>query len=355
MSPKPTSTTKRSENMNDLEILKHAQEYVTKLSKGIDPLTDKSAAESDLIRNPKIQQCLEYVAGVLKRDIALWEGSISAQSRGKGAFGITDEEKQALFSVEGTVYLKDIADLVNSVAAKKGCYKFQPKWINNYLLSIGMLKEENGRKIPTEDGKALGIIPQEKYSERIGTYYVNTFSSSAQQFILDNIDAVIAFASSNSNDSSEQPKSQGKTRSFTNLAYPPGQSVEQFCTYNSDKCIIMSAGSCIIESEAGAYSAALLFNGRAKFISKEGVKTRSANYCILQGLLDAARMLKKPTEVVLLTSTPLGFNSKSSPNKALIDEVLNELAARECTVYIASCNGRGEELVNLINAYRING
>lgn len=191
------------------------------------------------------------------------------------------------------MYLKDIADLVNDVAAKKGCYKFQPKWINDFLLSIGMLKEEYGRKIPTEDGKALGIIPQEKYSERIGTYYVNTFSSSAQQFILDNIDAVIAFASSNSNASSEQSKSQGKTR--------------------------------------------------------------SANYCILQGLLDAARMLKKPTKVILLASTPLGFNSKGSPNKALCDEVLSELAERECTVYIASCNGRGEDLVNLINAYRING
>ena len=117
----------------------------------------------------------------------------------------------------------------------------------------------------------------------------------------------------------------------------------------------MSVGSCIIESEAGAYSAALMFNGRAKFISKKGIKTRSANYCILQGLLDAARMLKKPTEVVLLTSTPLGFSSKSSPNKALCNEVLCELSQRGCTVYVACCNGRGEELVNLINAYRING
>ena len=253
------------------------------------------------------------------------------------------------------MYLKDIADLVNDVAAKKGCYKFQPKWINDFLLSIGMLKEEYGRKIPTEDGKALGIIPQEKYSERIGTYYVNTFSSSAQQFILDNIDAVIAFASSNSNASSEQSKSQGKTRSFTNLAYPLGQSVEQFCADNSDKCIIMSAGSCIIESEAGAYSAALVFNGRAKFISKNSIKTRSANYCILQGLLDAARMLKKPTEVVLLTSTPLGFNIRNSPNNEICNEILKELLQRGCTVYIATCKGRGEELVNLINAYRVNG
>lgn len=316
---------------------------------------DEPAAECDLVRSPKIQQCLSYVSGVLESDIAAREGSLSARSHGKGAFDITDEEKQALYSVESSVHLKDIADLVNSVAGKKGCYKFQPKWINDYLLSIGMLKEENGRKIPTEDGKALGIIPQEKYSKRIGTYYVNTFSPLAQQFILDNIDAVIAFASSGGNASSKLLNPQEKTRAFTNLAYPQGQSLEQFCVENSDKCIIMSAGSCIIESEAGAYSAALVFNGRAKFISKKGIKTRSANYCFLQGLLDAARMLKKPTEVVLLASTPLGFNSKGSPNKALCDEVLSELEARECTVYIASCNGRGEELVNLINAYRING
>ena len=354
MSQKHILTTTRSDIMTDLEILKHAQEYITKLSQGINPLTDEPAADGDLIRSPKIQQCLAYVAGVLESDIAAWEGSLSARSCGKGAFGITDEEKQALFSVESTVYLKDIADLVNSVAAKKGCYKFQPKLINDYLLSIGVLKEEYGRKIPTEEGKALGIIPQEKYSERIGTYYVNTFSPSVQQFILDNIDAVIAFASSDGN-ASEQSKAREKIRAFTNLAFPMGQSVEQFCADNSDKCIIMSAGSCIIESEAGAYSAALVFNGRAKFISRKGIKTRSANYCILQGLLDAARMLKKPTEVVLLTSTPLGFNIRNSPNKEICNEILNELSQRGCTVYIATCKGRGEELVNLINAYRVNG
>ena len=56
MSQKHILTTTRSDIMTDLEILKHAQEYITKLSQGINPLTEKSAAESDLIRNPKIQQ-----------------------------------------------------------------------------------------------------------------------------------------------------------------------------------------------------------------------------------------------------------------------------------------------------------
>lgn len=340
--------------MIDLEILKHAQEYITKLSQGINPLTDKPAAESDLVRSPKIQQCLAYVAGVLERDIEAVEEPASAQIGDSGASGIINDERKARSSSEHDVYLKDIADLINSVAAEQGCNKFQLKWINDYLLNIGMLMPENGQLIPTDEGKALGIIPQKIVSEHLGVYYVNTFSPSAQQFILDNIDAVIVFASSCGN-TTEQPKSRGKDRSFTNLAYPLGQSVEQFCADNSDKCIIMSAGSCIIESEAGAYSAALVYNGRAKFISKKGIKTRSANYCILQGLLDGVRMLKKPTEVILLSSGPLGFNSKGSPNKALCDEILSELAARECTVYIASCNGRGEELVNVINAYRING
>ncbi|MGN1422238.1 MAG: hypothetical protein ACI4XA_02590 [Oscillospiraceae bacterium] len=32
--------------MTDLEILKHAQEYIAKLSQGINPLTDELAAEN---------------------------------------------------------------------------------------------------------------------------------------------------------------------------------------------------------------------------------------------------------------------------------------------------------------------
>lgn len=181
--------------MTDIDILKHAQEYIQKLSQGIDPLTDEPAAENDIIRQPRIQNCLAYVAVYLKNGISEDKGPEAKRSH-RGAFYITEEEKSALFSVESRVYLKDMADLINSVAAKEGCYKFQPKWLNDYLLSIGMLQIKNGYKVPTEEGLKIGITPIRKVSEKIGEYYVNTFSTEAQQFIMDNIDAVIASANS---------------------------------------------------------------------------------------------------------------------------------------------------------------
>lgn len=141
---------------------------------------------------------------------------------------------------------------------------------------------------------------------------------------------------------------------FFNLVYTQGKSVKQFCEDHSDMCVIMPVGSCIIASESGSYSAVLTFGGKSKYISKSKIKTRSANYCILQGMLDAVKFLKRPTEVVLLASAPLGFNTRHSPNKALCNQILDKLSEKGCSVYVTSCDGRGDELVNVINSYRIN-
>ena len=334
--------------MTDIDILKRAQEYIQKLSQGINPLTDEPTAESDVTRQPRIQNCLAYLAQYLS--VRVTKEEHMCEPVRKGGFSITEEEKAALFSVDGTVYLKDMVDHINSVAAKKGCYKFQPKWLNDYLLNIGMLKIQDGHKIPTEEGVKLGITPIKRVSEKIGVYYVNTFSAEAQQFIMDNIDAVVAFA--NSENIPEANLTGGDGR-FSNIVYPTGKSVEQFCQEHSDMCIIMSVGSCVIAKETGSYSSVLVYGGKSKFITKRKIKTRSANYCILQGMLDAVKLLKKSTDVLLLTSTPLGFNTKNSPNKSTCNEIMDELSAKGCSVYVVSCNGRGDELVNVVNSYRI--
>lgn len=57
--------------------------------------------------------------------------------------------------------------------------------------------------------------------------------------------------------------------------------------------------------------------------------------------------------MILLASTPLGFNTMNSLNEEICKEVLDELAAKGCTVYVTSCDGRGDELANVINSYRI--
>ena len=37
--------------MTELEILQHAKDYLDKLAKGIDPLTDREVPENDIINN----------------------------------------------------------------------------------------------------------------------------------------------------------------------------------------------------------------------------------------------------------------------------------------------------------------
>ena len=40
--------------MTELEIMQHAKDYLDKLAKGIDPLTDRKVPEKDIINNVRI-------------------------------------------------------------------------------------------------------------------------------------------------------------------------------------------------------------------------------------------------------------------------------------------------------------
>lgn len=114
----------------------------------------------------------------------------------------------------------------------------------------------------------------------------------------------------------------------------------------------MSVGSCVIVSENGSYSAVLAFGEKSKYISKKGIRTRSANFCILQGMLDAVDLLKRPTDVILLASAPLGFNTRHSPNKGICREILDRLSEKGCSVFVTRCDGRGDELARVVKSYR---
>ena len=51
--------------MTDHEIMQHAKNYLDKLVKGIDPLTDKEVPEGEIINNVRISRCLFHVSHIL--------------------------------------------------------------------------------------------------------------------------------------------------------------------------------------------------------------------------------------------------------------------------------------------------
>ncbi|MCR5135925.1 MAG: hypothetical protein K6C12_02340 [Oscillospiraceae bacterium] len=53
--------------MTELEIMQHAKDYLNRLTKDFDPLTDCDLPENDIINNVRISCCLLFVPDVLCR------------------------------------------------------------------------------------------------------------------------------------------------------------------------------------------------------------------------------------------------------------------------------------------------
>ena len=56
--------------MTELETMQRAKMYLDKLSRGIDPITDREMPEDAVLNNVRICRCLHYVSGVLEQVIA---------------------------------------------------------------------------------------------------------------------------------------------------------------------------------------------------------------------------------------------------------------------------------------------
>lgn len=56
--------------MTELETMQRAKMYLEKLSRGIDPITDREMPEDSVLNNVRICRCLHYVSGVLDQVIA---------------------------------------------------------------------------------------------------------------------------------------------------------------------------------------------------------------------------------------------------------------------------------------------
>lgn len=178
--------------MTEMETLKHAKEYLDKMVQGVNPLTDREVPEEDLINNVRITRCLVYVSDVLRQVIE--NGGIGAPSRTrrekKANFFITDVQKTWLYPTDDYAFAKQITDLVNEVTEENNCNKFQAKWIADFFLQIGMMEIIDGKKHATESGKSIGIKTEYRTTP-YGSYWVNSYSPQAQQFLFDHFDAVI--------------------------------------------------------------------------------------------------------------------------------------------------------------------
>ena len=186
--------------MTELEIMQHAKTYLDKLAQGIDPLTGQVVPEGDIINNERISRCLFYVSDILRQVIE--NGGIhtpAVKKREKAPYTLSFEERMRYPLGDLPVTVSVIAQRLNELIDLNTMKRLKTTSITSFLTQSGLLTEEvspNGsrNKRPTDMGRKLGIHTAQRTGQN-GEYTAVIYSREAQQFILDNLDAIIAINS----------------------------------------------------------------------------------------------------------------------------------------------------------------
>lgn len=196
--------------MTELEKMQRAKMYIDKMANGINPIDDAPAADSDMINNVRLSRCLFYVSDVLRQVIDN-NGIIGKAKSSKKAFFLSADSINNFSFSETPIPVSEITKRLNDLADLEVCYKLKHSAITNWLISIGALEirelaDGRNTKRPTEQGQMLGIS-SEKRTGMNGEYVVVVYSKDAQQFILDNIEAIVTNIS---NISTKKADNQGQ-------------------------------------------------------------------------------------------------------------------------------------------------
>lgn len=182
--------------MTELEKMQRAKMYIDKMANGINPIDDIPAAESDMINNVRLSRCLFYVSDILRQVID-----------NKGIIGKTEPTKKAFFLSSDCICnfafsdipisISEITKRLNDLANLEVCCKLKNTAITNWLVSIEMLEirrlaDGKNTKMPTQQGKELGITSEKRIGIH-GKYIAVVYNKEAQQFILDNIEAIVSY------------------------------------------------------------------------------------------------------------------------------------------------------------------
>ena len=181
--------------MTELEKMQRAKMYIDKLANGINPIDDEPAADSDIINNVRLSRCLFYVSDILRQVIDN-NGVVGKTKVSKKAFSISAENIRKFEFSATPITISEMTKRLNSVADLDTCRKLNYSAITSWLMEIGALESRNSAdgksaKRPTEQGKALGISTEKRMGVN-GEYVVVLYNREAQQFIIDNLEAVTA-------------------------------------------------------------------------------------------------------------------------------------------------------------------
>lgn len=181
--------------MTELDKVKRAKMYIDQLVKGIDPISGTPVPEGDVVKNARLIRCFFFISGVLGQVI---ENGGTAPQKGpkKIPYAVSYERRGDFVFSDIPIPASEIAKRLNDLTDDKDMKRMTYVMLAEWLVETGMLTAALGPdgkevKRPTPQGTELGITVEDRISVN-GPYQVVVYNRNAQQFLLDNLDAVLA-------------------------------------------------------------------------------------------------------------------------------------------------------------------
>lgn len=203
--------------MTELEKIAYAKSFIDKLANGVNPIDDSTIPDGDVVNNVRLSRCFFYVSDILRQVIdngGITPAPIVKEKKPKKQPYSLSQDQAEQFEYSATpIPASEIFKRIIAVGPQEGVKKFPKRNLTKWLLSLGLIEETTlplGSKMkrPTASGEDIGITLEERQGQ-YGSYYVMLYNLDAQHFILDNIEAVLAFDNVNGTDSADV-ENQGK-------------------------------------------------------------------------------------------------------------------------------------------------
>ena len=100
--------------------------------------------------------------------------------------------------------------------------------------------------------------------------------------------------------------------------------IENIFNQYNDSIIMVVSPSCNINMKAGSYHAALIYHKYRKIYCGQVNNVNSANKCAIYGLIEVAKHITSPKDIVIMTASSFGFK-KAISFKGVNSEIWNSL------------------------------
>jgi hypothetical protein len=180
--------------MNEIDKIARAQMYLEKLANGINPIDGTEVSETDVVNNVRISRCMFYVSDILKQ-IVNNKGKFKAEMPDRVPFTVTPEQLSHFEFSDVPLSISEITKRINALIDPVYVKELKLSVIIEWLVSIDMLcnitVNNKSRRRPTVNGTNIGITTERRNNQYGTSYEAVIYNRNAQQFIIDNLDAVI--------------------------------------------------------------------------------------------------------------------------------------------------------------------